>query len=164
MIHNITTRVVAWIIGVLGKNETFKTSIKAICHDYYVHDSLKFFRVWGDPARIKVGAQVHLNNALFNTVSGNIVIGDYTFFGHSVSILTGTHDCSKIDLERQTTVPESGRNVVIGKGVWVASNVTIIGPCHIGDYSAIGVGAVVIGDVEARSFYAGIPAKFIKKL
>ena len=164
MIQHITSKFIAWIISVLNKNETFKSNIKSICNDYYVHESLKHFRVWGDPARIKIGEQVHLNNAIFNTVSGNIEIGDYTFLGHCVSILTGTHDCSKMNSERQTAVPDSGRDVIIGKGVWIASNATIIGPCRIGDHSAIGVGAVVIGDVEAQSFYAGVPAKFVKRL
>jgi acetyltransferase-like isoleucine patch superfamily enzyme len=164
MIRSLSSRFIAWIISVLKKDEMFNSHIRTICGDYYAYESLKRYRVWGDPKRIKIGEQVHLNNAIINTVSGNVEIGDYTFFGHCVSILTGTHDYSKINLERQAAVPDSGRDVIIGKGVWIASNVTIIGPCHIGDNSAVGVGSIVIGDVEAHSLYVGIPAKFIKKL
>jgi acetyltransferase-like isoleucine patch superfamily enzyme len=164
MIKYLINKFVPLIISSLNSNKEFISIIKATCSDYYIYESLKHSRVWGDPSRVKMGKDVQINNALFNTVSGNIEIGDYTFFGHSVSILTGTHDCTKFNLERQISVPNEGRNVIIGKSVWIASNATIIGPCRIGDYATIGVGSVVIGDVEASSFYAGVPAKFVKKL
>lgn len=164
MIQKILAALATRIVPFLAANTAFRTMVTSLCRDYYANESLKQIRIWGDPDRLITGVQVHLNNALINTVSGTVTIGDYTFLGHAVSILTGTHDCSKTDLERQTSVPEAGRDVIIGTGVWIASNVTIIGPCRIGDNAAIGVGAVVNGDVEPGSFYAGVPAKFIKKL
>jgi len=164
MLRKIRSGITSWIISQLAGSEIFRSMITALCREYYANESLKQVRIWGDPSRLQTGAHVHLNNAVINTVSGKIIIGDYTFLGHSVSILTGTHDCCKTDLERQTAVPDSGRDVIIGKGVWIASNVTIIGPCRIGDYAALGVGAVVNSDVEPCSFYAGVPARFIKKL
>ena len=148
----------------MRNDESFRDFIMTVCDDYYEIYSLKKCRIWGDKTRVVTGSNVHLNNAIINTVSGRVEIGDYSFFGHSVSVLTGTHNLNKVNLERQSTVPESGRDVIIGKGVWVSSNATIIGPCTIGDYSVIGVGAVVVGDVKPKSFYAGVPAKCIKQL
>src|SRR5215204_3131330 len=48
--------------------------------------------VYGDPARLHIAPTAVVNNALFNLSSGEITVGDYAFFGHNVSVLTGTHD------------------------------------------------------------------------
>src|SRR5450830_1051260 len=100
MFKNIKNNFVILIVNLLTSNKEFIAIIKSVCSDYYIYDSIKQSRIWGDPNRVIMGKNIQINNALFNTVSGNIEIGDYTFFGHSVSILTGTHDCSKVNLER----------------------------------------------------------------
>jgi acetyltransferase-like isoleucine patch superfamily enzyme len=125
---------------------------------------LNVHRVWGDPKRVSMGKEVFVMNALFNCSSGNISIGDYTFFGHNVCLLTGTHDFRKKRKERFPW-PEEGRDIKIGEGVWIASNVTVLGPCTIGDHAVIGGGSVVCGGNLPGSFlYAGFPAKSIKPI
>lgn len=122
-------------------------------------------RVWGDTRRVVLGRNVRLANALLNTMSGMIVIGDDTFFGHNVSLLTGTHDYRKRGAQRQAAIPEIGNDIVIGNGVWISTNVTIIGPCTIGDDAVIAAGSVVIGgDLPGGYIYAGAPAKAIKAI
>ncbi|MEO9788735.1 MAG: acyltransferase [Aurantimonas coralicida] len=116
--------------------------------------------VWGDPERVSVGNNVHLVNTLLNVSSGRISIGDHTFFGHNVSVLTGTHYIDKDGPERQL-YPTDGRDIVIGSSVWIASGATVLGPCTIGDRAVIAAGAVVRGDVEAGAVYAGVPARRI---
>jgi acetyltransferase-like isoleucine patch superfamily enzyme len=118
--------------------------------------------IWGPPTRLHLGKDVVLINTLFNLSSGDVHIGDFVFFGHNVSVLTGTHAIDQFDLARQLTIPLSGRDVIIEKGVWIASNATIIGPCRIGENAVIGVGSVVIGDLRSGWFHAGVPAKPIK--
>ena len=122
-------------------------------------------RVWGgdNPSRISLGKNVVVNNALFNVESGNIVLEDEVFFGHNVCILTGTHNWTKKGLERQQSIPSQGRDIVIHRGAWIPSNVTVIGPCDIGENSVIAAGSVVTGNISANSIYGGSPAKFIKK-
>jgi glycosyltransferase involved in cell wall biosynthesis len=120
--------------------------------------------IYGDPARLHVAPTAIVNNALFNLSSGHVTIGDYAFFGHSVSVFTGTHDWTKFGQERQVTVPESGRDVVIEEGVWVASNATIVGPCRIGAHSVVGVGSLVLKDVEPYTIVAGSPAKLMRTI
>lgn len=118
---------------------------------------------WGDPSRIKVGQNVTLVNTLFNTSGGSITIGDDTFFGHNVCLLTGSHDIQKRGRGRQVPKSDSGADIVIGRGVWLASNVTVIGPCVIGDYAVVAAGSVVFGgELRANYIYAGMPAKAIK--
>lgn len=54
--------------------------------------------------------------------------------------------------------------VVIGDGVWVGSNCTILKGVTIGDGAIIARGAVVTKDVVPFTLVAGNPAKEIKKL
>jgi acetyltransferase-like isoleucine patch superfamily enzyme len=110
--------------------------------------------------RVFLGQKVRLNNATLNVVSGDIRIGDYSFLGSGVSLLTGTHDYSLRGPERQTASPASGRDIVIGSGVWIASNATVMGPCRIGDDAVVAAGAVVtMPEVPAGAIVGGIPAR-----
>ena len=137
--------------------------------DYLVrqinHAMLNEPRIWGETRRVVLGRNIHLANTLFNTSSGMIVVGDDSFFGHNVSLLTGTHDYRKRGQARQASIPDLGRDIFIGRGVWISSNVTVIGPCTIGDHAVIAAGAVVCGgDLPGGYIYAGTPAKAIKAI
>lgn len=114
--------------------------------------------------RVTLGAQVVLVNTLLNVSSGRISIDDHSFFGHNVMLLTGTHFTEAQDSARQD-FPTTGRDIVIGQGVWVASGATVIGPCVIEDHVVVGAGAVVTGGVLKRGWlYAGVPARAIRQL
>ena len=121
-------------------------------------------RVYGDPARLHVADTAVVNDALFNLSSGDITVGEHAFFGHGVSVLTGTHDWTKFGAERQVAVPKEGRDVVIEEGVWVSSNATVVGPCRIGAHAVVGVGSVVLADVEAYTVVAGVPARVLRTI
>lgn len=116
--------------------------------------------IGGDPAKITWGENVSFVNALFNVSSGTISVGDNTFFGHNVCVLAAGHPTNG---NRQIQHTE-GYDIVIGKNVWVASNVTILGPCTIGDNAIIGAGAVVTKDLEGDWVYAGVPARKLKPI
>jgi acetyltransferase-like isoleucine patch superfamily enzyme len=119
---------------------------------------------YGSKGQVTCGNSVSLMNTFFNLSSGNVIIGDYTFFGNNVSVLTGTHDITKKDYER-LRAPIKGRDVIIGKGVWIASCSVIIGPCNIGDYAVIAAGSVVLpGTYDAGCVYTGIPATLKKQI
>jgi len=95
---------------------------------------------------------------MLNCSSGTIVIGRDVVFGHGVSLLTGTHEYHRFGAARKLTVPESGRDIVIGDGAWLASNVTVLGPCRVGEHAVVAAGAVVVHDVPPYTVVAGIPA------
>jgi acetyltransferase-like isoleucine patch superfamily enzyme len=120
--------------------------------------------IYGDPARLHIDPTAIVNNALINLSSGNVTVGEYAFFGHNVSVLTGTHDWTKFGAERQVAVPESGRNVVIEEGAWLSSHVVVVAPCRIGAHSVVGVGSLVLGDVEPYTVVAGSPAKVLRQI
>ncbi len=115
--------------------------------------------VFGPPDRLHVGKDCNIAGVTLNTVSGRITIGDHTFLGHQVSLLTGTHDYSQRNQARLFAIPTEGRDIVIGEGVWIASNSTVLGPCRIGDHAVVAAGAVVTTDVPERTIVAGVPAK-----
>jgi acetyltransferase-like isoleucine patch superfamily enzyme len=120
--------------------------------------------VYGDPDRLNIHPTAILNNALINLSSGEVTIGEYAFFGHNVSILTGTHDWTKFGAERQVAVPKSGRDVMIEEGAWLSSHVIVVAPCRIGAHSVVGVGSLVLGDVEPYTVVAGSPAKVLRTI
>jgi acetyltransferase-like isoleucine patch superfamily enzyme len=122
------------------------------------------YRVHGRVERLQIHPTAIVNDALFNVSGGDISIGEYAFFGHSVAVLTGTHDITKFGRQRQISYPRTGRDVVIEEGVWVASHAIVLGPVRIGRHAVVAAGALVMDDVEPYTVVAGRPAKVIKKI
>ncbi len=120
--------------------------------------------VWGDKSKLHVHPTAVVNNTLFNLSSGQITVGEHAFFGHNVVILTGTHDVNKFGEERKKAIPTEGYDVVIEEGVWLSSNVVVVGPCRIGKHAVVGVGSLVREDVEPYTIVAGSPAKVIREI
>jgi acetyltransferase-like isoleucine patch superfamily enzyme len=117
--------------------------------------------LWGDAGRLSIAPTAQVNDALFNTISGTITVEEAVFFGHGVSILTGTHDISRRGIDRHAAVPDTGRDVVIGAGTWVSSGATVLGPCVIGQNAVVAAGAVVTRDVPEGAIVAGVPARIV---
>ncbi|MGI3781671.1 MAG: methyltransferase domain-containing protein [Janthinobacterium lividum] len=154
----------AWSGGREGDGEGEQTHAARSGHLDSEDPSLFAPRVYGDPAKLHVASTAVVNDALFNLSSGEITVGEWAFFGHGVSVLTGTHDWRIFGEARQTAVPKSGRDVVIEEGVWVSSGATVVGPCRIGANAVVAVGAVVLGDVEPYTIVGGVPAKVIRTI
>lgn len=91
-----------------------------------------------------------------------ITIGDNSFLGHGVKILTSYHDIDKIGKERQGSVIR--KPVKIGSGVWVASWSIVLPGVTIGDNAVVGAGSVVTKNIPPNEFWAGNPCKFIRKI
>lgn len=142
-------------VGALVRQALDEQWNDAVLYRYVVH---------GDPGRLHIDPTAVVNNALFNVASGTITVGRYAFFGHSVAVLTGTHDVAAFDRERQTTVPKTGRDVVIGQGAWVASHALVFGPCVIGEHAVVAGGSLVTTDVPAYTVVAGRPAKPLRTI
>jgi acetyltransferase-like isoleucine patch superfamily enzyme len=123
-------------------------------------------RIWGNRDRLHLAPTSEMVNTLFNLASGQISVGAHTFTGHNVSIITGTHGYQSFLADRLTDIPESGRDITIGQGVWIGSNAIILGPCTIGDHAVIAAGAVVTAgsQIPAGAIVAGIPARIVKQI
>lgn len=138
--------------------------VDAVAHGADPQDLLYRPRIHGEPERLHIHPTAVVNNALFNLSGGDVTVEADAFFGHYVSILTGTHDVEKFGRERQEAIKRTGQDVVIGTGAWVASHVVVVGPCKIGAHSVVGVGSLVLHDVEPYTVVAGSPAKPLRTL
>ena len=146
--------------------------IKFISKVFFKFADLQFLRkkllltivIKGPTDRVHIGDMVDLQDVILNTNSGHIYIGDHSFFGQGCMVLTGTHDPSLINRARQQDHPKSGRDIRIGKGVWVSSGAIICGNVTIGDNVVIAAGAVVTKDCLDAGIYGGIPASKIRAL
>lgn len=121
-------------------------------------------RIYGDERKLHLHPTAVVNDALFNLSSGEITVEEYAFFGHGVAVLTGTHDITTFDRERQVAVPKSGRDVVIGRGAWISTNALVLGPCRIGEHAVVAAGSVVLGDVEPFTVVGGTPARELSRI
>jgi acetyltransferase-like isoleucine patch superfamily enzyme len=120
--------------------------------------------VFGDRERLTIAESAVVNDALFNCESGTIRVEDHAFFGHGVSVLTGTHDIQRFGGDRKRAIPGSGRDVVIEEGAWISSNATVLGPARIGRHAVVAAGAVVVDDVAPYTVVAGVPARPVRAI
>ncbi|MDX6729740.1 MAG: hypothetical protein QOK49_4545 [Baekduia sp.] len=151
------SRLIDSLLWRLARNTTFGRLVR----ETYNRHPL----IYGGPReRLEIDPTAEVVDATLNLSSGRISIGPHVFFGHHVSVLTGTHDIHQFGEARAKSVADSGRNITIDEGVWVATNATILGPCRIGAHSVVAAGAVVTGDVEAFSIVGGVPAKVIGRV
>lgn len=129
-----------------------------LINSYYVDGSLK---------RLSYGSNCAFNNAIFNTASGIISIGNDVAFGYNVLVLTGRHSFNKgmrrslCDNNLSSEVPSKGYDISIGSGCWIASNVIFIGNSSVGDNSIVFAGSIVTKHFPPNSKLAGVPARTI---
>jgi acetyltransferase-like isoleucine patch superfamily enzyme len=83
-----------------------------------------------------------------------ITVGDNTVIGYNCTVLA--HEF--LPGEWRTGEVKIGRDVLVG------ANTTILAGVTIGDGAMIGAGAVVTRDVPAGEFWAGSPARPVRKV
>ena len=54
--------------------------------------------------------------------------------------------------------------VVIGKNVLIGANATVLAGTELGDDCIVGAMSLVNSDIPEKTFFAGVPAKFVKKI
>ena len=110
--------------------------------------------------RVVLGHDVRIGS--FSTVSratlGETRIGDY------VQIDDHVHVAHNVTIESDTIVTgcaEISGGVHVGPGVWLGPNCALIQKIRIGGNALIGIGAVVLKDVEADRIAAAMPASLL---
>ena len=113
---------------------------------------------------------------------GGVVIGDHVYIGANTCVDRGTmgntylDDYVKIDnlvhishnchLERGTFVVSGaflGGGTHTGENCWLAANITVKEQTRINDRALVGLGAVVLKEVEEGAVMIGNPAKKLEK-
>lgn len=108
---------------------------------------------------IRFGKNVFVNACCHFQDQGGVTIGDGARIGHNVVFATLNHELAPE--MRWATRPAP---IVLGRGVWVGSNATILQGVTIGDNAVVAAGAVVSKDVPADTIVGGVPAKPIRKI
>jgi acetyltransferase-like isoleucine patch superfamily enzyme len=113
---------------------------------------------------VNIGKGVYIGHeVIFDRVfTDQIFIGDHSAIGDR-AIITA-HANIPTDTILKKIYPRSIAKTVIGKGVWIMPNVTIVPGVTIGDEAVIATGSVVTKDVPPRTLVGGVPAKVLKDL
>jgi acetyltransferase-like isoleucine patch superfamily enzyme len=109
---------------------------------------------------------------------GELAVGDGCFFNQgssvvaSLSITLGEHvrvgdyaavyDSDQHPVEQGTPVRRAP--VSIGRNVWLARGAVVLPGSTIGDHAVVAAGAIVSGEVPARTLVAGSPARVVRAL
>lgn len=117
--------------------------------------------ICGNQASIVFGNNFCCNaNCIINS-SGNIKFGEEALIGWRTEFLTtGGHKIYQLN-EEKTRNLENG--IIIGKHVWIASNVTILGGGTIGDYSVVATKACINKSFEQCNILIGNFNKILKE-
>jgi acetyltransferase-like isoleucine patch superfamily enzyme len=83
---------------------------------------------------------------------------------HGACLLTGYHDVTELNRDRQVTAPFYGCDITVGQGAWLATNVIVLGPCAIGEHAVVAAGTLVRHDVAPYMIVAGAQARIIGEI
>lgn len=111
---------------------------------------------------------------------GSVVIGDEVEIGSLTTVTSGTLDpvliADRVKIDDHvhighnavigsdaiiTACSEMGR-VKIGRGVWIGPNTSIKEGIEICDDAFVGIGSVIIRNIEVPGVYAGVPARMLR--
>lgn len=112
-------------------------------------------KIWA-PWNLKMGAYSTLGPHVDCYNQSKITIGDNTVISQKTYLCASSHDYSKSDF------PLVLKPIIIGDGVWIASD-AFIGPgVFIANNAIVAARSVVVKNINANNIYGGNPAKFIK--
>lgn len=118
----------------------------------------------------KIGNNFFANYNLTVLDDAEVVIGNQVLIGPNCTLATPRHPLVADD--RVTHVMDDGKPrrfckaepILIEDGVWLASNVTVVGGVTIGKNSVIGAGSVVTHDIPRNCLAAGVPCRVIRQV
>ncbi|MDB5439935.1 MAG: bacterial transferase hexapeptide family protein [Caulobacteraceae bacterium] len=109
---------------------------------------------------IRVGTKVFINQNCTLYDIGGIEIGHEVMIGPNCSLLTSGHALDPV----QRRAVWVAKPITIGRNVWLAAGVTVLGGVSIGENSVIGAGSVVTKDVPAGVLAVGSPARVVREV
>jgi acetyltransferase-like isoleucine patch superfamily enzyme len=137
------------------RTEIINSANVSIGKDCLLQDAI-YIRA-GTTGRVTIGDRAALNSFCRLFGHGSIEIGEDTQIGPGSLITTTDHDY-------QNELNTHFRPVVIGKGVWIGANVTILPGVEIGDFAVIGAGSVVMKTIPPHCIALGVPARVVRRL
>ncbi len=111
----------------------------------------------------KIGANSKVSSHTF--ICEGVAIGEGTFVGHSVTFINDKYPfATNKDGSLQTEEDWGVEATSVGKRVSIGSGSTILCGVSIGDGAMVGAGSVVTKSIPAGELWAGVPARFMRKV
>lgn len=147
-----------------GKNSFIAYPCRII--GYNRDNKVKYIHLGND---VSIGA-----NATIYATRAHLYIGNKSFSGPNLTIMTGDHpydiigsymlDNKKTEIEKRGgDISKYDADVVIEDDVWMGCNVTILKGVCIGRGSIVSAGSVVTKSFPPYSIIGGVPARLLKK-
>jgi acetyltransferase-like isoleucine patch superfamily enzyme len=139
------------------------------------HVKAELLMILGHGGKISIGDFCYVGRNTHIWSGKSITIGNRVLISHNCNIFDNdTHPKDPEERHKQykeiitkgqpKVIDLKDEEVIIDDDVWLGANVTIMKGVSIGRGSIIGANSLVLENVPANKFYAGHPAKFIKKL
>lgn len=114
----------------------------------------------GGSGELVIGEDCAVNSGTVIYTGNGIHIGDAVLIAANCTLAPTNHEFSdpSIRIRDQGFQPSRG-GIVIGDDVWLGANVVVLDGAVIGQGCVVAAGAVVRGELEPYSVYAGSPAK-----
>ena len=123
----------------IGKNVLIRPSVKC-CY----------------PWKLTIGDYSWVGDDVVLYTLGNISIGSHTVISQNSYLCTGSHDYT------EPTFDIYAKDIHIGNGAWIASDVFIAPGVTLGDGIVVGIRSTVMEDLPGAMVCYGSPAKPIK--
>lgn len=108
---------------------------------------------------ITLGERIFINSGCKFQDQGGVVIGDDCLIGHNTVMATLNHDLTP---SRRADMHPA--RIVIGRNVWIGSNVTVLPGVTVGDNAVVAAASVVTKDVPENTLAVGSPARVVRSL
>jgi virginiamycin A acetyltransferase len=114
----------------------------------------------GGSGELVIGADCAINSGTVIYTGNGIRIGDAVLIAANCTLAPTNHQFSDATkrIRDQGFQPSRG-GIVIGNDVWLGANVVVLDGAMIGEGCIVAAGAIVRGELEPFSVYAGSPAK-----
>lgn len=126
-----------------------------------VHESVALFPpFYSDFGKnITLGERIFINSGCKFQDQGGVVIGSDSLIGHNAVFATLNHDLAPSKRADMHPAP-----IILGRNVWIGSNVTILPGVTIGENAVVAAASVVTKDVPENSIVVGSPARVVRSL
>lgn len=108
---------------------------------------------------IRIGLRVNIGARTTLISHSGLTIGDDVGIAGGCMLNGGTFALSEYSKPLAERTPTSNGPIEIGRGVWLATGVTVLDGVRVGEHAVVASGSVVTHAVAARTVVQGNPAK-----